>query len=492
MSDNLIELMERFDGKRVLVLGDLYLDEYIWGDMEEISKEGPIPVIRIRSRTFSPGAAGNTACGLRALGGEVWVVGSVGDDERGRILIDEFSKRGIDTEGILVDSRAPTNTHTKIGAGGTHSPLQGILRVDTERPKYVDPDAEADILRRAEYIAQGADAIVVVDQVAGVVTPRILKEVVEIARRCGCLAVGDPRENAREMRGFDLILPNDREATIATGLRITDEDSLIRVGRHLLGLGNRNVIITRGEKGMSVFTGDGRISHIPAFALEVFDVAGAGDTVTAVATMALLAGADAISAAELANYAAAIAVSRAGTVSVTRDEIRDFIRRREAFATVDKICSLKELRSRVTKLKAARKRIVWTNGCFDILHAGHVAYLQRAKSLGDVLIVGLNDDASVTALKGPKRPIIGEEQRAKMLAALECVDYVLIFSGTSPAPILEILEPDVYAKGGDYTLETLNQNERRIVEGYGGEIALLPHIEGESTSNIVNKIISSS
>jgi len=493
MVSNLIRAMDAFSDKKVLVIGDLYLDEYIWGDMAEISKEGPIPVIHIKTRTYNPGAAGNTACGLSALGATTYVAGVIGYDANAKIMMEEFRSRGISTDGVMVDDRVPTNTYTKITAGGFHSPRQEVLRVDTERPRYIDRETEDEILGYVKKIVSGIDAIVVVDQVAGVATPRLLKEVVEIARansRERPLMVGDSREQARELRGFDLILPNDYEASLATGIKIVDEEGLVEAGLRLLREGNnRNVIITRGKHGMSVFEEDGTTTHLPTFAQEVFDVTGAGDTATATATLGLLAGLSVTDAARLANYAAGVAVSKMGTATVSREEIRKTIERQEAISSLDKNMALPDLFDRIESLRMMGKKIVWTNGCFDILHAGHITYLQRAKELGDVLVVGLNGDSSVRRLKGPGRPVVPERQRAIVLAALSCVDYIIIFPELEPTHIIEALKPDVYVKGGDYTIDTLNPNERKAVESYGGRIVIMPAVSGESTTEIINRIL---
>ena len=494
MGTNLIDAMDIFSDKKVLIIGDLYLDEYIWGDMAEISKEGPIPIIHIKTRTFSPGAAGNTACGVRALGAVTYVAGVVGNDTNAKIMLEEFKSRGINTHGVVVDKSVPTNTYTKITAGGFHSPRQEVLRVDTERPEYIEREIEDKIITYVKEIVPEMDAIIIVDQVAGVATHRLLKEVVQIAKTSSphpTPVIGDSREQARELKGFDLILPNDSEASLATGIRITDEESLIEAGFRLLREGrNHNVIITQGKDGMSVFEEDGSVTHLPTFAQEVFDVTGAGDTATATTTLGLLSGLDVIDAARLANYAAGIVVSKMGTATVSREEIRKAIERQEAISSLDKIRTLPELTSRIESLKMMGKKIVWTNGCFDILHAGHVTYLQKAKELGDVLIVGLDSDSSVRALKGPGRPVVSEGQRAIVLAALSCVDYIIVYPEPEPTHIIEALKPDVYVKGGDYTINTLNSNETRVVESYGGEITILPEVDGESTTKIIDRILS--
>ncbi len=494
MELNLLSAMDSFSDKKVLIIGDLYLDEYILGDMVEISKEGPIPVIHIKTRTYNPGAAGNTACCVRTLGAMTYISGVIGNDTNGKIMLDEFRSRGIKVNGVIVDKQISTNTYTKIAAGGFHYPRQEVLRVDTERPKYIDHETEDKIISYIKKTISQIDAVIVVDQIAGVITPRILREVVKIVRTNSLstrIIVGDSRDQVGELKGFDLILPNYYEVSLATGIKIKDEKSLVEVGLKLLREGgNHNVIITRGKQGLSVFEVDGTVTHIPTFAQEVCDVTGAGDTVTAVATLGLLSGLHVTDSARLANYAASLVVSKMGTVVISREEIRKTIEMHEAISNLDKISTLPELSSRVECYKAKGKKIVWTNGCFDILNASHVTYLQKAKALGNILIVGLNSDSSVRTLKGPKRPVVSERQRAIVLAALACVDYIIIYPELEPTHIIEMLKPNVYVKGGNYTFDTLNPSERSAVESYGGELIILPKVSGESTTDILNRILS--
>jgi len=489
MPQALRRFLDAFPGRRVLVLGDLYLDEYVHGRMEEISKEGPIPVIHIERHTYNPGAAGNTACGLAALGAQVSVVGTVGRDAHAGILLSGFTEHGVDTSGVVVDHLVPTNTYTKISAGALHTPRQEVLRVDTPRPRPLSGSAEKAVLDRIRELLPGVDALVVVDQAGGVVTPPVLELALSLARRAGQLLVGDSRERASSFRSFDLILPNDEEASIAAGLPITGRESLHAAGRRLcLEHGNRVVMITRGKYGITVFEQDGTITDVPTSAQEVFDVCGAGDTVTAVCTLALLAGACPVEAAILGNYGAGVAVARPGTVTVSADDLRQAMAAREAVSPREKLCPLAQAPELVAALRAQGKRIVLTNGCFDLLHAGHVAYLEQARALGDFLVVGLNQDRSVRTLKGPGRPLNPLADRARVLAALSCVDLVVPFPQRTAVSLIRALGPDTYVKGGDYTLDTTNQEERRAVEAAGGKVVLLPELPGRSTTDIAGRL----
>ena len=249
----------------------------------------------------------------------------------------------------------------------------------------------------------------------------------------------------------------------------------------------KNAMITLGPDGIACFAADGTVEMVPIRPVNVRDVTGAGDTVTAAATLALVAGGSLRDAAVLGNLAAGIAVAQTGVVTVSNAEVQDALAEGET-AKTDKLKTLEQMGAIMKRLKREGKRVVWTNGCFDILHVGHIMYLQEARKEGDLMVVGLNSDASVRQNKGPERPVVCEHDRAQVLSALECVDYIVIFDEKTPMPLLDALKPDVYAKGGDYTLETIVQEERRLVEGYGGTIAIIPGREGQSTTYIINKI----
>ena len=269
-------------------------------------------------------------------------------------------------------------------------------------------------------------------------------------------------------------------------MEVTDTATLEQAGKFLLGRA-QNVMITLGPEGIACFASDGSMEKVSIRPVTARDVTGAGDTVTAAATLALVAGGTLHDAAYLGNLAAGIAVTQTGVVTVSNDEVRDTLLEGDVVKT-DKVKTLEQMQALIKRLKREGKRVVWTNGCFDILHVGHIMYLQEARKEGDVMIVGLNSDASVKKNKGADRPVVAEQDRAQVLSALECVDYIVIFDEKTPMPLLETLQPDIYAKGGDYTMDTIVQEERRLVESYGGRIAIIPGREGQSTTYIINKI----
>ncbi|MBP9002730.1 MAG: D-glycero-beta-D-manno-heptose 1-phosphate adenylyltransferase [Candidatus Hydrogenedentes bacterium] len=481
------QLVSEFRQVRVMAIGDIYLDENVFGRVTEVSLEAPIPVFEVLERRYNPGAAGNAACNAASLGGQVTMVGVIGNDANGGIVRREFEIRGVDTSGIVVADDRPTNTYGKLKAGGHNAPIQEVLRTDTPRPKMISGTLEAAVIEKIRAIAPRVDAILIGDQVSATISDGVYAALMECARQHNLVTVADSRARAGYFKGVDIIKPNDREAGLAAGIEVNDEDSLIRAGRFLLERA-RNVIITRGPDGMTLFSQDGSIEHVPIRPVRAVDVTGAGDTAAATMVLAKARSASLREIAELANAAAGIAVTQPGVVTVANEELLAVLGGPEG---PDKLKSPEQLKILVNRLKRDGRKVVWTNGCFDILHAGHITYLMRAKQEGDVLVVGMNTDASVRAIKGPNRPVIPQEDRALVLAALECVDFIVFFDEPTPIRLLELLRPDVYAKGGDYTLDTLVQEERRLVEGYGGRIALIPGQAGRSTTGIIQRIAGS-
>ncbi len=477
-----------------MVVGDIYLDENVFGSVTGVSLEAPIPIYEVRERKYNPGAAGNAACNVAALGPKTYMIGYIGEDVNAGILRQGFAAHHVDISGVVVDPTRPSNTYGKLKAGGYNILVQEILRTDTPHPAFIEGKVEEQIIANIRQRAPEVDAIVVVDQVSSVATERVIAIVVECARKHKLLTVGDSRARAGALKGFDVLVPNDREAAVGVGIRladqtVVDEATLHRAAQKLLGV-CKNALITQGPHGITVFKESGEVIHVPVTILpsEVVDVTGAGDTATAAVTVTLVAGGTLEEAAYIANVAAGVAVKQPGVVTVPKAQLERALLGQEGPA---KLKTLVELGGIVDQARKEDKRIVWTNGCFDLLHAGHIVYLQRAAAEGDLLVVGLNSDESVRQNKGPGRPVVPENERALILSALDCVDYLTIFHEPNTVSILEQLKPDVYAKGGDYALDTINQEERRVVESYGGAIAIIPGVEGYSTTRLINRIKSS-
>jgi D-beta-D-heptose 7-phosphate kinase/D-beta-D-heptose 1-phosphate adenosyltransferase len=480
----LLSLLEQFPRFTILTVGDIYLDENVLGRVTEVSLEAPIPVFEVVERRYNPGAAGNAACNAASLGAKVYMVGVVGTDPNANVVREEFEKRGVDTSGIVADPARATSTYGKLRAGGHNTPLQEVLRMDTPRPKPLTGDVEAAVIAEIRRLSPDCQGILLGDQVSSTITPAVLDAVREMARTHNLVTVADSRARAGMFNDIDIVVPNDTEAGLAAGVEVKDEASLLEAG-HFLTQSAHNAFVTRGPNGISIFTREGMVDHVAAGPVTAVDVTGAGDTVAAAVLLARVAGGSLRECAALGNLAAGIAVTQAGVVTVSRAEVEEALAGRKGPA---KLKSLAQLQPLVKKLQAEGKKVVWTNGCFDILHAGHIAYLIHARQEGDVLVMGLNSDASVRAIKGPERPVINEHDRAIVLSALTCVDYLLLFDDPSPARLIEALHPDVYVKGGDYTIDTINQEERKLVESYKGRIAILPGVEGQSTTSIINKI----
>ncbi|MBT0665570.1 D-glycero-beta-D-manno-heptose-7-phosphate kinase [Geobacter pelophilus] len=468
---------------RALVVGDLMLDEYLWGKADRISPEAPVQVVDIKREELRLGGAGNVVNNLVALGCRVTACSIIGDDENGQMLLEAFTSRGVDTAGVFVDPARKTSKKTRVLASN-----QQIVRIDRETRGAISAESERRLVEYIRSAATGCRVILVSDYLKGVLTSGVLAAIVEFGRGAGIPVVVDPKgTDYGRYSGVTILTPNRKEAEAATGIAISDEASLGLAAKQLLdGAALDALLITRSEQGMSLFMGDGEIEHIPTVAREVFDVTGAGDTVLAVLGLALAGGMPFSESARLANVAAGIAVAKVGTSTVTPAEIIAEVGRGHLDSD-SKIKHLDVMRRITDEARARGQRIVFTNGCFDLIHFGHVKYLQKARSLGDLLVLGLNSDASVRRLKGEKRPLINQDERAHLLAALDCVDYVVIFDDDTPLHLIEAVRPNILVKGGDYTREGVVGHEQ--VESWGGRVELVEFVDGRSTSGIIEKIV---
>jgi D-beta-D-heptose 7-phosphate kinase/D-beta-D-heptose 1-phosphate adenosyltransferase len=476
-------LFNRAKSVRALVIGDLMLDEYLWGKAERISPEAPVQVVDVTREDLRLGGAGNVANNLVALGCRVTICSVIGADENGTILRHAFTGKGVDVAGVFEDPLRMTSKKTRVVAAN-----QQIVRIDRETRAPLSTDLEEKVAAFVRERAIDFQVILVSDYLKGVLTPVVLGAVVEAGKRCGIPVVVDPKgSDYGKYRGATILTPNRKEAEAAARFPIADEEGLHRAAEILLGQVDLTaLLITRSEEGMSLFEANGRLVHIPTVAREVYDVTGAGDTVLAVMGLSLACGLGFEEAARLANVAAGIAVGKVGTSAVTPLEIVHEIGHGHADSDT-KIKNLDVLTKLIEAEKGRGKRVVFTNGCFDLLHVGHVKYLQKARSFGDILVLGLNSDASVRRLKGENRPLIGEEERAHLLAALDCVDYVVVFDEDTPLRLIETLRPVVLVKGGDYTPEGVVGKD--LVESYGGRVELVEFVDGKSTTNIIEKIL---
>jgi D-beta-D-heptose 7-phosphate kinase/D-beta-D-heptose 1-phosphate adenosyltransferase len=476
-------LFNRAINVRILVVGDLMLDEYLWGKAERISPEAPVQVVEVTREDVRLGGAGNVINNLVALGCKVTALSVIGGDDNGVLLRHAFTGKGVDVSGVFEDPMRSTSKKTRVVAAN-----QQIVRIDRETKDSISVEFEDRIIEFVKARGNEFQVILVSDYAKGVVTQRILEGIIAVARRVNLPVAIDPKgSDYSKYRGASILTPNRKEAEIAAGITIADDESLKEAALTLLRQVELDaILITRSEKGMSLFPSGGEEVHIPTVAREVYDVTGAGDTVLAVLGLALACGMDFADAARLANVAAGIAVGKIGTSTVAPAEIIDAVSQRHRDCDT-KIKNLDVLAALVEGEKRKGKKVVFTNGCFDLLHAGHVKYLQKARSFGDLLVLGLNSDASVRRLKGEKRPLIGEAERAHILAALDCVDYVVLFPEDTPLKLIETLRPSVLVKGGDYTPAGVVGKE--LVESYGGRVELVEFVDGKSTTNIIEKIL---
>lgn len=475
-------LIPKFEGKKILIVGDLMLDEHIWSKVNRISPEAPVVVADVARISHVPGGCGNVAANITALGGYPLLLGIVGRDSSGDKLQRALRNLGIDTRHLITTSDRPTTLKSRIIAGS-----QQVVRVDREEKDQVSDKLSRHILSVASQLIKKSDAVIISDYGKGVLSAQNCQKIIRLAKRAKKPVLVDPKgRDFTKYRGITIMTPNLLEAETATGIKITDADSLEKAGQNLLkDLKLPGLMITRGREGLSLFEKGKKRLDIPAVPREVFDITGAGDTVIATLALSLSAGAAMHDAALLSNYAASVKVGKIATQPVYRMELEEALEEREPAGR--KIKARTDLVPIIKRLKAEGAKIVFTNGCFDILHLGHVRYLKEAKKLGDVLAVGLNSDSSVRKLKGADRPYVSELERAEILASLECVDYVVIFSETRPDNLIKALRPDIHVKGGDYKTEDLP--ERHLVRSLGGKVVVIPPIKGRSTTSLIERIL---
>ncbi|GBL56793.1 bifunctional D-glycero-beta-D-manno-heptose-7-phosphate kinase/D-glycero-beta-D-manno-heptose 1-phosphate adenylyltransferase HldE [Pseudomonas sp. abacavir_1] len=466
--------MPRFDQAPVLVVGDVMLDRYWHGATSRISPEAPVPVVRVEQHEDRPGGAANVALNLAALGAPAFLVGVTGEDEAAASLADSLGAVGVTTRFQRI---AGQPTIVKLRVMSRH---QQLLRVDFEEPFRTDAEALA---RETEALLDQVRVLVLSDYGKGALKNH--QALIQAARQRNIPVLADPKgKDFSIYRGASLITPNLSEFEAIVG-RCQDENELVAKGLKLLGdLDLGALLVTRGEHGMTLLRPGHPALHLPARAREVFDVTGAGDTVISTLAGALAAGEDLPQAVALANLAAGIVVGKLGTAAISAPELRRAVQREQG--SERGVLGLEQLLLAIEDARAHGEKIVFTNGCFDILHAGHVSYLEQARAQGDRLIVAVNDDASVCRLKGPGRPINSVDRRMAVLAGLGAVDWVVSFSEDTPERLLAQVRPDVLVKGGDYSVDQVVGAD--IVAGYGGEVRVLGLVPNSSTTAIVEKI----
>ncbi|MDB5308557.1 MAG: hldE 4 [Gemmataceae bacterium] len=494
MPADLVELVQQLGHPRVLVVGDVMLDRYVWGNAERISQEAPVVLLRADKREERLGGASSVATMLQALGAETSLVGVVGRDADGLRARQILGDLGIDAGGVVTDPDRPTTVKERyIGRAQARHPQQ-MIRVDYESREAVGEAVRRDLSAVLEAKIRAADIVLVSDYDKGVCTPELLAETVAGANRRGVKVVADPIRGGdyAKYAGCSAITPNRLEAGLATDRTIGSTGDALRSAAELRDrLGLEAGIVTLDKDGMALAHRDGRSVVFTTRPRQVYDITGAGDMVMATLGLALAAGADYDPAIRLANIAGGLEVEKIGVVTVTREEILADLLHAPFHAAGrvpggDKILPLPQLVADLDRRRQSGQRVAFTNGCFDVLHAGHVQYLHEARQQADCLVVGLNSDSSVRQNKGPDRPLNPVEARALVLAGLQDVDYVTIFAEQTPLQLIRAVRPDVLVKGADYRKTEVVGGE--VVEGYGGRVHLAALRDGFSTTSLIERM----
>ena len=489
MSSRLIERVKGFTGKRVVLVGDFMLDKYLYGNANRLSPEAPVPVLHYDHEETRLGGAGHVAADLAVLGCVVTVVGCRGDDHAGQQMQQMLCDYGVDCTALIeTPGRCTTSKTRLVGLAQQRSPQQ-MIRLDYEVAAPVDPEVGRQIVAAFEAVVRGADVVLIEDYNKGVLSPVVCAEVIRIARDLGKEVLIDPAAIAdySKYRGATCLKLNRTETEKATALPARSAEQYAVAARKLLDLLTLEaVVVTLDKDGAYLATREGIERRVATRARQVADVTGAGDMVLAALGASRAAGADWVDSVALANVAGGLEVERFGAVPVKPEEIVLELMT-ESHEHVGKERTLEPLLKELSAHRAAGRRIVFTNGCFDLIHLGHVKYFQFARAQGDLLVVGVNTDASIQALKGPKRPVVNEQDRIGVLEELESIDYLIKFGEQTPIDLIKAIEPDVLVKGADYAKEQVVGWE--LVEARGGRVALAPLIDGRSTSNVIRRIL---
>lgn len=467
--------------QHALVIGDVMLDRYLMGEVNRISPEAPVPVVLIKSEQQRAGGAANVAANLALLGITTHMIGLIGNDHEGQRLLAAMSEYGINTQAMITTPARPTIAKTRILGGH-----QQMMRLDQEVTGALSDNEAAQVMQAIQTALQQHPALIILsDYAKGLLTEQVCQQVIAYGRQHNIPVLVDPKgRNYDKYRGATALTPNKKETAEACDTQINDAALIDKACTLKTSLSLDFLAVTRGEEGITLIAE--RTIHLSATAKQVFDVSGAGDTVIATLAAGLMQGLSPLDSLALANIAAGVVVGKVGTVPITKADLIDAIATAQGSQQAHKVTELPDLLQKVASWKQQGQKIVFTNGCFDLLHAGHVTYLEGAKKRGDRLILGLNTDRSVSALKGPTRPVVNEKDRARVLAALESVDAVILFDEDTPLNLINAIQPNIIAKGSDYTADQVVGGKE--VVSWGGEIALIDLVEGRSTTNLIKKI----
>lgn len=489
--NDLKALTQKLTDSKILLVGDIMLDTFVYGSVSRISPEGPIPVLKVDKEREMLGGAGNVLANAHSLGCHAEMISVIGDDTAGQKIAHQVGDLGSSPQGLVTDDDRPTVRKTRYLAQN-----QQLLRVDQERVVDISIKTQNEIYDYAASMIGSMDAVVLSDYGKGVLTADLVKRLIQLAKKNKKPVIVDPKVKDFSLyKGATVVTPNKKELSEATNGMAVDTDQDIEATAQWLmkQSGIDCVIATRSEDGISVISKKEKPIHIPTQALEVYDVSGAGDTVVAVIAAGLAVGASYHDIAALANIAGGLVVAKVGTASIDKEEMIQALDEQEDHAGeyIAPLMDASKARDQIQKWQAKGLKVGFTNGCFDIVHYGHVHYLNNARERCDKLVVGLNHDQSVRILKGETRPINDEVARATVIGGLGIVDMVVLFGAieegadNTPSEILGVLQPDVLMKGGDYTVDQLP--EAKVVLGYGGQVDIMPLYEGYSTTNIIEK-----
>ena len=463
-----------------LVIGDVMLDRYLIGSVGRISPEAPVPIVLLNTQNERAGGAANVAANLALLGIKTHLIGCMGEDLEAASLSKLIADAGIENNCVVSKSR-PTIAKTRVVSGH-----QQMMRLDQESNAAFTSDETIALQANIHVALAKKPAIVILsDYAKGLLSLDICQTIIQRCNAAKIPVLVDPKgSDYSKYAGATALTPNKKETAEACKTDINDADLIAKANALKTVLKLDFFAVTRGEEGITLI--DDTTHHLPATAKQVFDVSGAGDTVIATLAAGLMHGLTPLAALQLANLSAGVVVGKVGTVPITQADLIEALNAEQGSVQAHKICDLAELMTKVNAWKAAKLKIVFTNGCFDLLHAGHVTYLEAAKKRGDKLVLGLNTDRSVSAIKGPTRPVVHEQDRARVLAALESVDAVILFDEDTPLNLINAIKPNVIAKGSDYSANQVVGGLE--VMSWGGEIALIDLVAGRSTSNLLKKI----
>jgi D-beta-D-heptose 7-phosphate kinase / D-beta-D-heptose 1-phosphate adenosyltransferase len=485
--DTVIKLLNKFHSARILVLGDVMLDRFVYGAVERISPEAPIPVVCVGRTLDMPGGAANVARNVSALGAQCTLLGVVGADSAADQLRSQLTLSPAIQVHLISDPTRPTSLKTRYVADG-----QQVMRADWESKDALSCEVANQLLAQFAATIDEADIVVLSDYAKGVLSDLVVREAIRMAQRAAKPVIVDPKsKNLSKYTGATLLTPNRLELQGACGIECSNDAQVTRGAELVLQQGVcEALVVTRGKEGMSVISSDGSVVHLPTEVRQVYDVSGAGDTVIATLALAMASEGGIVEAAALANIAAGIVVGKPGTATVTPGEIMASMPPFGRHADPLKIYSVDNVLPLVREWRERGLTVAFTNGCFDLLHPGHISLLDQARRSADRLVVGLNADVSVRRLKGPDRPVQGEVARATVLAAVKSVDAVVIFASNTPLELIEALQPDVLVKGADYTVDTVVGAQEVIQRG--GRVVLAQLLDGFSTTDTVTRVANSS